>query len=322
VVIGSSELTREVTPDFQVLPAIHWQARGFREALAEGATSVHIAPGSDNVFSGLSSVVKTAGKRGERVVNPETGLVITMASDPSERNRARSRPDSIFVRQPTNRMGVVWILRSTFDQVARRTPVNGLAALPRNSSAGDGSQSNAEKSTAARSAAARALSRDLRVMGVSRTHFEIQALLNLSKEFGFAVTLLGGSEAYRVADQLAANQVPVILDPLTSGALIAPDGSELFWNSPGKLHGANVKFALSGGRLLEQAQFAVRFGLPEEAALQAITLTPAQLLNVEERVGTLAVGKDADVLALSGEPLDNATVVRWVMVNGHIQEEP
>jgi imidazolonepropionase-like amidohydrolase len=323
VVIGSSELTREVTPDFRVLSAIHWDSRGFREALAEGTTTIHVTPGADNVFSGLSSAVKTAGTRGERMVNAETGLVLTMSSDPSERNRSRTRPDSIYVRQPTNRMGVVWILRSTFDQVAKKA---GSQATDAKSSPSKGTevaekQPEKQNSAAARSAAARALSGELRVLGLGRTHFEILSLLNLAKEFGLTVTVLGGTEAYKVADQLAEKKTPVILGRLTSGALVGPDGSDLFWNGPGALHKAGVTFAISGGRLLEQAQFAVRFGLPADAALQAITTTPAKLLGLDDRVGSVAPGKDADLVALRGEPLEFSSGIRWVMVNGKIYNE-
>jgi imidazolonepropionase-like amidohydrolase len=251
------------------------------------------------------------------VVNAETGLVLTMSSDPSERNRSRARPDSIYVRQPTNRMGVVWILRSTFDQVAKRSGSQS-PAVPQ-----DNSKKQPEKpgSPGARSAAARALSGELRVMALGRTHFEILSLLNLAKEFGFTVTVLGGSEAYKVADQLAEKKTPVILGRMTSGALVGPDGSDLFWNGPGALHKAGVPFAISGGRLLEQAQFAVRFGLPAEVALQAITSTPARLLGLDDRVGTVAPGKDADLVALSGEPLEFSSGVRWVMVGGKIYDE-
>jgi imidazolonepropionase-like amidohydrolase len=79
-----------------------------------------------------------------------------------------------------------------------------------------------------------------------------------------------------------------------------------------------VLFALSGGRLLEQAQFAVRFGLPVNVALESVTIAPAKILGLENRVGAVVPGRDADLVALSGEPLEVATSIRWVMVNGKI----
>jgi imidazolonepropionase-like amidohydrolase len=116
--------------------------------------------------------------------------------------------------------------------------------------------------------------------------------------------------------------VPVILGPLTtqvSGA--GPESSEMVWNQPGLLRQAGVTFALSGGHLLDQARFAVRYGLPPEAALEAITRTPARLLGVEGRVGTIEVGRDADLVAFNGDPLELTTSIQWVLVDGNIYEK-
>src|SRR5438128_3131281 len=85
---GPAEMTKEVTPDYRVLTAVDWGSRAFREALAEGTTCLGLAPGTDGVIAGLSCVVKTAGT--DRVLDKETGLFITMASDPATGNSSRS----------------------------------------------------------------------------------------------------------------------------------------------------------------------------------------------------------------------------------------
>src|SRR5713101_6587548 len=90
---SAEEMTREITPEYRVLNAVDWRSRAFREALADGVTTLGLAPGTDGVFAGLSCAVKTAGDR--RVLEKETGMVITMASDPIGGNQARQRPDSI-----------------------------------------------------------------------------------------------------------------------------------------------------------------------------------------------------------------------------------
>src|SRR5438128_7225004 len=89
---SQAEMTKEVTPDYRVLTAVDWRARAFREALAEGTTCLGLSPGTDAVFAGLSCAVKAAGT--QRVLQKETGLVITVASDPATGNSARQRPDS------------------------------------------------------------------------------------------------------------------------------------------------------------------------------------------------------------------------------------
>jgi imidazolonepropionase-like amidohydrolase len=93
----------------------------------------------------------------------------------------------------------------------------------------------------------------------------------------------------------------------------------MIFNQPGMLHTARIPFALTGGNLLEQARFAVRHGLPADAALAAVTITPAKLLGVEGRVGSIAAGRDADFVALTGDPFDLTSAVRWTMTDGSIR---
>jgi imidazolonepropionase-like amidohydrolase len=290
-----TEMTREITPDYRVLTAVDWRARAFREALAEGTTCLGLAPGTDGVFAGLSCAVKTAGT--QRIVQRETALLITMASDPANGNSSRQRPDSIYVRQPTNRMGVVWLLRSTFDKAAREKSPE--LAVVRESLAGQ-----------------------RRIYAVSRTDNDLLSLLRIAKEFKFTPTVIGGHEAYKVREELAAAKVPVILGPLTTNFSAAgPEGSEVVWNQPALLHKAGVPFALSGSHLLDQARFAVRYGLPAESALEAITRTPARLLGLDDRIGTLEAGHDADLIALDGDPLELTTSIQWVLVDGKTYEK-
>ncbi|HLN31168.1 MAG TPA: amidohydrolase family protein [Gemmataceae bacterium] len=291
----AEEITREITPAYRVLAAVDWRARAFRELLAEGTTSLGLAPGTDGVFAGLSCVLKTAGER--RVLVQENGLVITMASDPANGNSSRGRPDSIYVRQPTNRMGVVWLLRSTFDAANR----------------GKSSELQVVRE---------ALAGKRRIYAVSRTENDLLSLLRIAKEFQFTPTLIGGHEAHKIRKELAAAKVPVILGPLTSFAgLVGTEDSEIVWNQPSLLQKAGIPFALSGGALLDQARFAVRYGLPADAALQAITRTPARLLGVDNRVGTLEPGHDADMIALDGDPLELTTSLKWVLVDGKLYEK-
>jgi imidazolonepropionase-like amidohydrolase len=287
-----AEITKEITPAYRVLKEVDWRSRAFREALDEGTTCLGLAPGTDGVFAGLACAVKTAGA--QRVLQPETGLIITVASDPASGNSARQRPDSIYTRQPTNRMGVVWLLRNTFDRAARQHAPE-LAVV------------------------GEALAGKRRIYAVSRTDHDLLTLLRVAQEFRFTPTVIGGQEAYKIRPKLAAAKVPVILSPLTtSAAIVGPEESEVVWNQPGLLHKAGIPFALSGGHLLDQARFAVRYGLPAEAALAAITCTPARLLALDSRIGTLEVGRDADLLALDGEPLELTTSIRWVLVDGQI----
>lgn len=293
---GTAEATVEITPNFRVYDAMDWSARAFRHARAEGVTTVNVVPGTDNVITGLSCIAKTAGERAQRVIAPDHALVLVLASDPAIGNNSRNRPDSIYNRQPTNRMGVVWMLRSEFGMAKRVA----------------GKEKNVLRE---------ALAGTRPVICVSRSDSDMTAALRLREEYPMNLTLAGGQEAYKMRPALAVAKVPILLGPLTIQGSSGAEQTETVLNVAGLLDDAKIPFALTGGNLLDQARFAVRYGLPREAALAAITTTPARLLGLDKRLGSIAVDRDADLVAFSGDPFDVTSRVRWTMINGVVHAE-
>lgn len=301
---GDAEVSREVTPDFDTLSAVDWDSVEFREALDEGVTSSQIMPATESVFAGFACLVKTAGdSTAARVLNREQGVVLAMSSDPTSRNRSRTRPDSIFVRQPTNRMGVVWIIRNALHQANQGEAAKRLDPRSREVLAGMVAGSRP-------------------VLSVSRTDFDIRAAMDLGNEFGFKPVIYGGDEVYRMVDEFRGFDTGLVYTAMTAGtsraALRGPEGTDRRWNVPGLLRDAGVTFCLGGDSLLDQARFAVRYGLSDADALQAITLAPARFLAASDRLGSIETGKDADLVALSGPPMQATSAVLWTMVNGQI----
>lgn len=301
---GTVELSREITPELDTLRSLNWRSRRFSESSTAGTTCANIVPGTDNVVAGFSCLVKTAGPRQARVLNERAGVVISVCSDPAFRNRSRSRPDSIFVRQPTNRMGVVWILRSQLQLAGTRRGESQLS----------------KRDSEVNQILCGMLDGQHRVFGVSRTDFDIRSLLRIGDEFGYQPMVFGGDEAYKVADLLAGRGTPVVYTALNTSVGRGAEGTQRRWNVPGMLHKAGVTFCLAGGRLLSQARFAARFGLDRDVALQAVTSIPAKLMRVDGRVGSIASGLDADLVALNGDPFEFTTAVKWVMIDGEVLE--
>jgi imidazolonepropionase-like amidohydrolase len=137
------------------------------------------------------------------------------------------------------------------------------------------------------------------------------------------VSIEEGEEAYRCVELLAKKKIPVALRPtFQAGRITAGDGSELRYGSFVALTAAGIPTALLMGgsgvddSLLTMAAFAVRAGATPEQALRAITLTPAEILGVADRVGTLETGKDADFVVLTGDPLDVTSRIERVVVGG------
>ena len=241
----------------------------------------HLVPGTDNVIDGLSCVVKTAGEPSKRVVAADHSLVIALASDPAAGNSARNRPDSIYNRQPTNRMGVVWMLRS---ELGRAKNV--------------GRQSDGRSSRGARRQATGRL-REPR----GQRHRSGPAA---QKEFPFKMTIAGGQEAYRMRTELAAAKVPVLLGPLSTTAGNGPENTETILNRgriartrPGVPFAIDRRQIARPGAMGRAARIAGR-----RRSSRDYDATPAKLLGLDSRIGTIAVGRDADLVALSGDPFD------------------
>jgi imidazolonepropionase-like amidohydrolase len=152
---------------------------------------------------------------------------------------------------------------------------------------------------------------------------ELRNLIRLKTEFNLNVIALGGAEAWRVARELAATNIPVILDPV----LNLPSSYESLGSTlanAARLHAAGVKIAFfnsdapaHNARLAPQlAGNAVAAGLPYEAALAALTINPATMYGVGDRLGSLEAGKLADVVIWDGDPLEVTTRAVAVFIDG------
>ena len=292
----AAERTREVTPDLQTAGMLNFRDRDFVEAVSSGTTTLHVAPGTDNVFAGISCAVKTAGDAKTRVFADKTGLMISACDDPRRGNGSRSRPDSIYIRQPTNRMGVVWLMRSTLHAASTGGEGKGMDILRA------------------------AIKGEHPTFAVSRTHYDNLSLMEICREFGMKVPVVfGGQEAWRILDDLKEAETSVVLGRMRPSSPNGLEQTRLAADNAARLHKAGIPFCISQGDLLEQARFAVRNGLEPDAALKAITVSPAKILGLEKRVGAIAEGLDADLVALSGDPLEFTTGVQWVMVDGVVQ---
>lgn len=288
------EVTEEVTPTFSVVTGIDWKQRSMHQALATGTTTACITPGTENVIAGLSAIIKTTSETKSAMINADGPLVINLCSDPTRRNQSRQRPDSIYVRQPTNRMGVVWITRSSFDQARQSSARVDLNPL-------------------------RQVVQDQRkLLVVSRTAADLETAFTLGDEFGFKPILVGGQESYRLVERIAEKGAAVVLTPVPTGVTSGPERTEICLNRAGLLADAGVPIALSGEDLLTEARFAVRHGLDRNTALAAVTATPAKILGQEERIGSLQPGLDADFIILNGDPLEFTTAITHIVVDGRL----
>jgi imidazolonepropionase-like amidohydrolase len=149
---------------------------------------------------------------------------------------------------------------------------------------------------------------------------DLLAAVRLGREFSVKIALLGAAEAWMVADDLAAAKVPVIVKPLTDIPSFDSLGATLenaarLARAGGTLELATFDTANSRN-LRQEAGNAIAYGLGRDVALEAVTLTPARVWGVADRVGSLDAGKDADVVVWSGDPFELSTWAEHVFIKG------
>jgi imidazolonepropionase-like amidohydrolase len=149
---------------------------------------------------------------------------------------------------------------------------------------------------------------------------DLLAAMRLADEFKLKLILMGAAEGWKVADQLAAQRVPVVIKPLTNIPTFDALGATL--ENAARLVKAGVTVVLSSfdthnaRNLRQEAGNAIAYGLDRDAALRAVTLTPAQVWGIAARYGSLEVGKDADVVVWSGDPFELTTGPEHVFIKG------
>ncbi len=314
---------REMTPGLPVLLGADLDTVERRRALQSGVTAALLTPGDRNVIGGLAAVIKTNGDNlSEAVLNGASSLSMCLTQMASSGNRTlrSGRPSTYLYRIPTTRMGTVFLARRAL-----------LESVP-----GGWDSSNAVGdlkemlTTSEREVVREVLAgkRTLRIRAQAR--YEILTALRIAGEFGLQVQIEGAREAIHLVSLLKEKKASVFLaaNERWSGRELEAN-LNLSARLPAELHKAGVPFAFYSDSasavagLRDRVTWCVRRGLPESAALEALTLGAARMLGVSKRVGSIEPGKDADLVAFGGSsPFDVRSAVLWVMVDGKIVADP
>jgi imidazolonepropionase-like amidohydrolase len=153
---------------------------------------------------------------------------------------------------------------------------------------------------------------------------EIRNAVEFCDKQNLKMILAGGEEAYKVKDLLRSKSIPVILRPMLSLPPEEDDPYDRLLSQPAELAAAGVKFAFASfdnsfaRRLGQNAANAVAYGLPYEEALKAITIYPAQIFGLDDKIGTLEQGKLANLIVTNGDPLELTTDVKYLFIKGQL----
>ncbi|SDH48226.1 Imidazolonepropionase [Arthrobacter subterraneus] len=283
----TNEMTDPVTAGVRALDAVNPFDPGFDDALAGGVTSVNVNPGSGNPIGGLAVAIHTHGRYiEEMVLRSPSGLKSALGENPKRVYGEKKQT-------PSTRLGTAMVIRKAFmdaqnylgkaDENARDPKLEALAMV---------------------------LRREIPWRQHAHRADDIATALRIADEFGYELVLDHGTEAHLLADVLAERGVPVLIGPLfTTKSKVELRGRSIA--NPGKLAAAGVEISIITDHpvipihfLVHQATLAVKEGLDPVVALRSITINPAKVLGLANRIGSLEPGKDADVVLWSGDPLD------------------
>lgn len=297
-----NEGTDPVTPQLRAIDAINPLDRSFVEAYENGVTCVCTGPGSANVIGGQFITIKTKGKRVDQMVLQQpAAMKIALGENPK---RVYSGKKQV----PSTRMATAALLREyllkTKDYLANKGEKASFdikleSLIP-------------------------VVKGELNVKAHAHRADDIFTAIRIAKEFGLKMTLEHCTEGHLIAEELGKEGYPAIVGP-TFGSREKVELKELTFETPLALHRAGVKIALMTDHpvipvhyLPMCAALAVKAGLDEETALKAITINPAEILGISDRVGSLEEGKDADLVVFDKHPFDLQAKAICVLIDGEV----
>lgn len=318
-----NEATTPVTPHLRALDALNPQDTAWMELVEGGVTTVLTGPGSANIIGGKWVCVKTAPKSSveQMVLLEPAGMKMALGENPR-------RVYGNAKKLPSTRMGNAAVLRnaladalnykSKWDNYAKQ-----ISEYEKKSA--DGDEKAKKPAQPDFNMKLNALLPLLKGEMVARIHAhradDILTAIRVMEEFGVNYTIEHATEGYLIADFLAEKGVAVTCGPHLRARSKFETGKRTLKN-PAILAEAGVKVAIQTDDMLGvkhlalHAAAAVKYGMDEEKALKAITINPAEIIGVDDRVGSLEVGKDADFVVHSGHPFSYTTQTEMVFIDG------
>ena len=316
----ADEFVAPLTPQVIAADGINVGSPVFRITRMNGTTTAVVAPDAGNVVAGRSSAIQLEGARLDAMqLAPIVAMHAAIGEPPMLRFGKKDQT-------PSTRMGEVAMLRGAIvkarEYAAKWARFEDQKAHPKAPEPAKEAEPPEPPSVDLDlDAWGAVLRREIPLVVRAQRLSDIQAAMRVAKEFELRLVVQGGAEAWKIAADLAAANVAVLVGPVTTD----PDSMETLGARPDNaalLAAAGVKVAIvsaenhNARNLPYEAGIAVANGLPMETALAAITLVPAQVLGLDARVGSLAPGKDADVILLDGDVIQPRTKVLRMWIRG------
>ncbi len=323
-----AEPSDEIMPHMHVEDAFHAETELIPVARLNGVTNAVVAPAPEDSVGGQDIFIQLAGRnRDAMILGHDVALAMNFGAD---QRRRGGRGSSQY---PSTRMGLITQLRQNLlDAQHYEAGLNAAAA--RKSDKSDPKADKGPDSPPQRDLKMEALLPYLHgqkpvVVGVYEA-YDVETMMKVAQEFHLKVVLNHVTRSQEILDEIAAWKVPVIVGPIYEQPR-ANERYDAVYTLPAELVKRGVKIAISsaeaggpGGahtvrNLPYAAGFAAAYGLPYDEALKAITLNVAEMFGFGDKLGSLDVGKTANIVLANGDPLDVRTDVRQVYIQGLAQ---
>jgi len=326
--------SRSIAPELNILDGLDPFVKEAPEVAAQGVTAVYLSPGSRSLIGGSGAVLKLNGSKDVGKMLLKGDVAVKAAIGVSSNNQSSSLgrlANYSSIREALLETKIYMHSRekhareqaeynkkkAEYDKKKELKPTEKIEKPKRPARF---------RPNPTREVLARILSKEIPLQIEAHRVTDILNALRLADEFGFTLILDKCTEGYLVAEEIARCKIPVILGPVSTSfidmprleyrhhdirnaAILSEKGVKLALGVSGR-DGASSKF------ITLAAAMAVGSGMDRDMALRAVTLTPAEILGVADRIGSLQAGKDADIVILSGHPLDTLSRVEMVLIEG------
>jgi len=337
VIEGELNEGRTIAPELDILDAVDPFIEEYQEVLAQGVTSVYIAPGSRSLLGGRGAILKLKGGKtaAEMLLKGDVAVKVAIGVSSNNQSSSLTRLEHYAsIREAFIEAQAYMQQKRKYEQELAEYEKKKKEEKEKKKDEekkDEGKKEKPKRPTKPKSnptyeILAKVLGKEIPLQIEAHRVDDILNSLRLADEFGIRLILDKCTEGYMAAHEIARRKVPVIVSPVSASftdiprleyrnhntqnaAVLSKEGVKVALGVSGR-DGASSKFAAL------VAAMAVANGMDRETALRAITLTPAEVLGVANRIGSLEVGKDADIVMLSHHPFDASAQVEMVLIEG------
>jgi imidazolonepropionase-like amidohydrolase len=331
-----NENVNPITPHLRAIDAINTMDAAFDDAVRAGITAAMIGPGSSNVVGGQFAVLKTKGRRtDDLIVKAPAAMKVAFGENPKVNFSGQNK-------SPVTRMGIAGMLRQELfeaqkywkkkEECCGANLYDAAGKVINDSTINSINKENGNKNDTNSGfvedfhmeAWLPVLKGEIPLKAHAHRVDDIFTAIRIAKEFDLKLTLDHCSEGHLIAEELAAEGYPAIVGPdLASRSKI--EVQNMAFKTAGILQRAGVEVAITTDHPVSLIQFlplcaglAVKSGLSIGEGIKAITINPARICGVQDRIGSIEEGKDADLAIFSGNPMEVFTKTWYTLIDGNL----